>query len=160
MAKKELRDGHLYVYCDEDGNWYPKYKKNNQGYTMELDEKYFVYVLEGYTIDGSIQAVAELDEEEADIILTFAYGLAREKYLKENKFATYASMEFNNTLQEHLYTIERQAQEMEDRLVEQYKKLEGVTEELKMKDQMEWVGRYNNILHRVRNIVQEELIFV
>jgi hypothetical protein len=159
MAKTEIRNGEPYVYCDDDGNWYKKYI-TEQGIKMELDEKYFIYVLEGDSIDESLQREAELDEEESDLVLTPMYGLARERFLMENDLVAYASMKFHNTLQQHLYDIERQAQAMEDRLIEQYSKAEGVTNELKMKDQMEWVGRMNNIIHRVRNVVQEELIFV
>lgn len=158
MPKREMRNGELYIYCEEDDKWFPKFKMNC-GIRMELDEKYFIYVLEGDTIDESLERNRELDEEE-DYILSVYYGEARRKYLQENKPVEYADMEFFGTLEPHLYELDKQAQKMEDRLVEQYKKLEGVTEELKKANQLEWVGQMNSILHRVREIVQHELIFV
>lgn len=158
MAKKEMRNGELCVYCDEDGKWYPKYKLSN-GLRQELDEKYFIYVLEGDTVDESRQRDAELEEDD-ELQLSPYYGLARERYLRENAPLTYAEMEFYSNLQPHLYDIERQAQAMEDKLVEQYKAAEGITEDLKRTNQMEWVGLMNNIILRVRAIVQNELIFV
>ncbi len=62
MAKKEMRNGELCVYCDEDGKWYPKYKSNN-GLRMELDEKYFIYVLEGDSIDESLARSSTSDDD-------------------------------------------------------------------------------------------------
>ena len=58
-----------------------------------------------------------------------------------------------------LADIDSQAQEQFDRMIEQMKKQEGITEDLKAKDTMEWVGRMNNIRSRVEEIVLEELIY-
>ena len=65
----------------------------------------------------------------------------------------------NLTLHTHLADIDEQARDMFDTLVEQMKKSEGITEALKEQDQMEWVGRMNNIRERANEIVCSELIY-
>ena len=59
----------------------------------------------------------------------------------------------------HLKEVDRQAQEMEQRLISQLAQQEGVTERLKAERQMEWVARMNNIRHRADEIVLNELIY-
>ena len=66
---------------------------------------------------------------------------------------------FEGKLNSYLYEINSQAEEMFDNLIVQYKKSEGVTEELKATNQMEWVRRMNNIKQRVTEIVNNELIY-
>ena len=60
----------------------------------------------------------------------------------------------------YLATLDEQAQERLDRIVRQMQAAEGVTEELKAADQLEWVRRYNSILNRAEKIIREELIYV
>ena len=59
----------------------------------------------------------------------------------------------------HLKEVDRQAQEMEQRLISQLAQQEGVTEWLKAEHQMEWVAQMNNIRHRADEIVLNELIY-
>ena len=61
-------------------------------------------------------------------------------------------------LNEHLHQIDEECHQMMDRLVEQMKEEQGVTEELKMQDQMAWVGRMNNIWACAEEIVLHEII--
>ena len=68
-------------------------------------------------------------------------------------------MLLTGTLDGHLAEIGESAQAMFDRLVEQMKKAEGVTEQLKAVDQMEWVGRMNNIWQRAEEVVLSELVY-
>lgn len=68
-------------------------------------------------------------------------------------------MLLTGTLEPHLKEIGESAQAMFDRLVEQMKKVEGVTEQLKAADQMEWVGRMNSIRSRAEEIIFSELIY-
>ena len=68
-------------------------------------------------------------------------------------------MLLTGTLEPHLAEIGESAQAMFDRLVEQMKKAEGVTEQLKAADQMEWVGRMNSIRSRAEEIVFSELVY-
>lgn len=146
-----------YIYCPFDGKEYPKYIVEN-GVHKELDEKHFVYVLQGDTVDESLERAAKRTEELKN--LSIYYGREREHFLKENNLDLYIDMQTNQMLQQHLLDIDKQANEMEAKLVEQYCKAEGVTEELKKTNPMEWVGLRNNIIHRVREIVQHELIYV
>ena len=68
-------------------------------------------------------------------------------------------MRMKGTLEQYLRDIDQDAQEMFELLMKQYAEIEGITEQLKIENQIEWVGRMNNIKARVTNIVIEELIF-
>ena len=68
-------------------------------------------------------------------------------------------MLFKGTLNQHLEQIDREANEMMERLTEQMAKAEGVTEKLKAEDQMAWVGAMNNIKARAEEIVLNDLIY-
>ena len=87
------------------------------------------------------------------------YGRMREKYLKEEHRGMYLLMAAKGTLWKHLLETDREAQEMEDRLVTQMKKQRGVTEQMKADDQMRWVGEMNNIQASAREIVMHDLIY-
>ena len=63
------------------------------------------------------------------------------------------------TLNPHLEEIDRQAQEMEQRLISQLAQQEGITEQLKAENQMEWVARMNSIRNRADEIVLNDLIY-
>ena len=69
-------------------------------------------------------------------------------------------MRLNGTLEQYLTDFDRTAQEMFELLIKQYAELEGITEELKAKNQMEWVRQMNSIKARVINIVNAELIYI
>ena len=65
--------------------------------------------------------------------------------MKEHRKGLYLELVLSGKLNEHLHQIDEECNQMMDRLVEQMKEKQGVTEELKMQDQMAWVGRMNNI---------------
>ena len=87
------------------------------------------------------------------------WGLKRKDYLMKHKRVQFNIMLMTGTLWTHLSEVDEQASDMFSRLVEQMKVNEGVTEQLKADDQMEWVARMNNIEARAREIVKHELIF-
>ena len=87
------------------------------------------------------------------------FGLMYLDYLRNYKRITYSGLLISGKLKEHLENIDRQAEEMFSRLVKQMAKAEGVTEELKRRDQMAWVGAMNSIQARVREIINNELIY-
>jgi len=87
------------------------------------------------------------------------WGMRHEKYLKSHRKATYNRLSFEGKLNSYLYEINVQAQEMFDNLIVQYKMSEGITEDLKATNQMEWVRRMNNVKQRVTEIVNNELIY-
>lgn len=80
-------------------------------------------------------------------------------YLKKHNPTVINVMRMKGTLEQYLRDIDQDAQEMFELLMKQYAKIEGITEQLKIENQIEWVGRMNNIKARVTNIVIEELIF-
>ena len=88
------------------------------------------------------------------------WGLKRKDYLMNHKRVQFNIMLMNGTLWTHLAEIDEQASTMFSRLVEQMKVNEGITEQLKEQDQMEWIARMNNIEARARDIVCEELIYI
>lgn len=87
-------------------------------------------------------------------------GRRHKRYLQEHKSATYTTLLTSGKLNAYLADIDEQAKEMFLRLVEQMAEREGVTEQLKAKNQLEWVQKINNIRSRVTEIVNADLIYV
>lgn len=87
------------------------------------------------------------------------FGRMRNFYLRELRGAIYTGMLFSGKLNAHLEEIDRQANKMLDRLVEQYVAAEQITEELKANDQMAWVQAMNSIRNRAEEVVFSELIY-
>ncbi len=87
------------------------------------------------------------------------WGLKRKDYLIKHKRVQFNIMLMNGTLWTHLAEVDEQALDMFSRLVAQMKVSEGITEQLKEQNRIEWVARMNNIEARVREIVNTELIY-
>ena len=87
------------------------------------------------------------------------FGRIRSTFLRERQGAIYTGMLFSGKLNAHLEEIDRQANEMLDRLIEQYAVAEQITEELKANDQMAWVQTMNSIRNRAEEVVLSELIY-
>ena len=87
-------------------------------------------------------------------------GWRRKEYLKKRKRGTYNAMLMQGTLTQHLIETNEAALDLMESLVKQMAEAEDVTEELKRKDQMTWVGRMNNIRNRADEIVRNEYIYV
>ena len=87
------------------------------------------------------------------------WGWRRKRYLKEHRKGTYNAMLLNGTLTQHLIDTNTEALNLMESLVKQMAKAEGVTEELKRRDQLGWVSRMNNIRNRAEEIVRNELIY-
>ena len=96
------------------------------------------------------------DEKEQPIGV---WGQRHLRYLKEYRRVTYITLLTSGRLNAYLADIDRQAQELFFRLVEQMKQVQGITEPLKVENQLEWVQRLNNIKACVREIVNEEIIY-
>ena len=86
------------------------------------------------------------------------WGERRRKYLRTSQRALYTAMLLGDTLNAHLAEVDESATEMFDRLVEQLKRRDCITEELKATDQMEWVRRMNGIQHEAAETAMRELI--
>ena len=81
------------------------------------------------------------------------------RYLREYKRVIFANLLTSGTLHSYLADIDIQAQERFERLIEQMKQAQGITEQLKAENALEWTGRLNNIRACAREIVNEEIIF-
>lgn len=121
-----------YIYDDKNGMWY------------ELQGDYYIpcFILPA--------------EKEQPIGL---WGQRHLRYLKEHRRLTYTNLLTSGRLNEYLAEIDKQAKDMFLRLIKQMSEREGVTEQLKTENQMEWVGRMNNIRSRAVEIVNAELIY-
>ena len=88
------------------------------------------------------------------------WGRMHREYLKEHKPIQYNCLLLSGKLWTYLADLNEQAQDRLERMIDQMKAAEGVTEDLKDADPMAWVGAMNNIRNRAEEIVREELIFV
>ena len=88
------------------------------------------------------------------------YGRLHREYLKQEHPARYSSLILTGKLWTYLADLNEQAEERLDLIMEQMKTAEGVTEELKTQNQLEWVGRMNNIRSRAEEIINSELIYI
>ncbi len=100
------------------------------------------------------------DEVFSDDMPLGKYGLLRESYLKEHKPALYNNLLLTGKLLSHLHDVEQQAQQLLDTMVPQMMKSENVTEELKSIDQLEWIGKMNNIKAQIEEIIFSEIVYL
>ena len=121
-----------YIYDDKNGLWY------------ELQGDYYIPCLILPT------------EKEQPIGL---WGQRHLRYLKEYRRSTYTTLLTSGRLHTYLADIDKQAQERMERLTEQMKRAQGITEQLKAENALEWTGRLNNIRACAREIVERKIIF-
>ena len=99
-----------------------------------------------------------LPEEEEQRFIG-VWGQRHKRYLKEHKRAAYITLLTSGRLNSYLADIEEQAQERFERIVEQMKQAQGITEQLKADDTLKWIGRMSNIQTCAREIVDNEMIY-
>ena len=88
------------------------------------------------------------------------YGMLRKQFLKEHRSARYQYLLLIGKLNEHLNQTDQEAREQVETLMEQMTEKQGVTEELKAQDQMEWVRLMNNIKASVEEMVLREILYI
>ena len=120
------------IYDEKDGLWY------------ELQGDYYIPCL-------------KLPEEEQRPI--GIWGQRHLRYIKQHRKVLYLNLLTSGKLNRYLSDLDKQAEEMFSQLIKQMAALEGVTEQLKADNQMEWVCRMNNIRQRATEIVNEEIIY-
>ena len=98
-----------------------------------------------------------LPEEEQRFI--GVWGQRHLRYLKEHKRTVYITLLTSGKLNSYLADLEEQAQEHFERIIEQMKQVQEITEQLKAENQMEWVARTNNIQSCAREIVENEILY-
>ena len=111
-----------------------------------------------YTLHGDYYLPdLEINEEEP----TYGkYGIMRKQFLKEHRSARYQYLVLTGKLTDHLNQVDKEVREKVEMLMEQLAEQWGVTEELKMQDQMEWGRRTNNIKATAEEIVYKNIIFM
>lgn len=120
------------IYDEKNGIWY------------ELQGDYYVPCL-------------KLPEEEQQSI--GVWGHRHLRYIKQHRKVLYLNLLTSGKLNGYLTDLDKQAEDMFFRLVKQMAEREDVTEKLKADNQMEWVGRMNNIRSRAKEVINNELIF-
>lgn len=122
-----------------------KYKYNeSNGLWYELQGNYYLPCL-------------KLPEEEQ--VHIGIWGQRHLNYLRENKRVLLSGLQLSGKLNIYLADIDKQAEEMCSRLIKQMAEREGITEQLKAENQMEWVRQMNNIRIRANEIVLRDLIY-
>ncbi|MCM1297421.1 MAG: TnpV protein [Muribaculaceae bacterium] len=121
-----------YIYDENNGLWY------------ELQGDYYLPCL---TLPP---------EEEKPIGI---WGQRHKRYLREHKKATYTTLLTSGKLNLYLAEIDEQAQQRFEMLIEMMKQSQGITEQLKAENALEWTGRMNNIRSCAMEIVNEEIIY-
>ena len=119
------------------------YDKNN-GLWYELQGDYYIPCLK------------LPDEEQKEIGVR---GMRHLEYIKQHRKAIYNRLQTECKLNSYLYDVNSQAEKMFEILINKFKQAESITEQLKAENQMEWVGRMNNIRNRATEIVNAELIY-
>ena len=107
--------------------------------------------------DYLIPCLALPEDEEQRFI--GVWGQRHKRYLKEHKKVVYITLLTSGRLNSYLADIEEQAQERFERLIDQMKQAQGITEQLKADNAWEWVGRMNNIQACARETVDREMIY-
>lgn len=101
-----------------------------------------------------------LDEEPEQDVFYGKYGDLRRSYLREHKPKLWMVLVNTGRANAHLTSIEQEAERRMDTLLPQMMKAAGVTEELKARDQMAWIGLVNNCRARADEIILTELVYV
>ena len=112
----------------------------------------------GYTLHGDYYLPdLVLREEES----TYGkYGMLRKQFLKEHRSARYQYLLLTGKLNEHLNQTDQEAREQVEMLMKQMAEKKGVTEELKVQDQMKWVRLMNNIKVSAEEIILKNMVYV
>ena len=112
----------------------------------------------GYTLHGDYYLPDLVLREEKP---TYGkYGMLRKQFLKEYRSARYQYMLLTGKLNEHLNQIDQEAREQVEMLMKQMVEKQGVTEELKVQDQMKWVRLMNNIKVSAEEIILKNTVYV
>lgn len=87
------------------------------------------------------------------------WGKRHLRYIRQHKRLRYSNLLTSGKLNKYLADVDRQAEEMFSRIVEQMAEREGITEQFKADNQMEWVARMNNIRNRATEVVNHDIIY-
>ncbi|WP_336182986.1 TnpV protein [Fusobacterium polymorphum] len=140
-------------YIMKNGLYFPVEKEST------FEEMGGAYRLE--EIDKGVEVlVPDMEIEPIDRSKLDRMGRARLKFLQEEKEEDYYILLATGELMAHLLKIQEQAEEMREKMLPQMKKDWGITEQLKIDNQMEWVGLTNNLEATIREIILNQLICI
>ena len=111
-----------------------------------------------YRMEGDYR-VPNLTVPEEQPVTLGKYALLRKKYLKQHRRILYMNLLTSGKLNEHLMEIEQAANERMEQLTAQMVAAQGVTEQMKAENQMQWVGLMNNIRHSAEETILNDLIY-
>ena len=111
-----------------------------------------------YTLHGDYY-LPDLELPEKASVSLGRYGRMRKTYLEEHRPGLYERLLLSGKLYEHLAEIDTCCAKRMDWVVSQMADAEGITEDLKSRDQMAWVGRMNSIRQRAEEVVLEEIVY-
>ena len=120
---------------------------------MNTENKITYHQVGDYQIPNII-----LPPEETKVELGM-WGMRHKDFLMKNKRVLFNIMLTKGTLYQYLAEVDKQAEEMFFWLIDDMAKAEGITEQLKADNQMEWIGRMNNIRNRAKEAVNDEIIY-
>ena len=112
-----------------------------------------------YELVGDYYLIAGDDEPDEEQRPIGIWGQRHLRYLKNHRKVLYADLLTSGNLNNYLADIDRQAEEMFERLTRQMAASENITEQMKAIDQTEWVRKMNNIRNRATEIVNNDLIY-
>lgn len=108
--------------------------------------------------EGYLYPDLELPEQEEVVI--GRWGQKHKRFLKKTKKLTYYRLLTGGKLTSYLAEIDEQAQDLFDTIVNQTKEVQGITEELKAENPMEWVRQMNSIMNMAEEFVLQEIVYV
>ncbi|WP_310786430.1 TnpV protein [Fusobacterium animalis] len=140
-------------YIVKNGLYFPVEKEST------FEEMGGAYRLE--EIDKGVEVLMpDMEIEPIDKSKLDRMGKARLKYLQEEKEEEYYILLATGELMPHLLKIQEEAEEMREKILPQMKKNWGITEQLKIDNQMEWVGLMNNLEATIREMILNQLIYI
>ena len=87
------------------------------------------------------------------------YGMLRRTYLRHHHRGLYTGMMISRALNAHLEEVDQQANDVLEQMVKRMAKAQGITEQLKADDQMEWVWQMNNVRNRAEEVILKEVVY-
>ncbi|WP_338957196.1 TnpV protein [Fusobacterium nucleatum] len=140
-------------YIVKNGLYFPVEKEST------FEEMGGAYRLE--EIDKGVEVLMpDMEIEPIDKSKLNRMGKARLKFLQEEKEESYYILLATGKLMPHLLKIQEEAEEMREKMLPQMKKEWGLTEQLKIDNQMEWVGLMNNLEATMREMILNQLIYI
>ncbi|NCB94191.1 MAG: TnpV protein [Clostridia bacterium] len=113
----------------------------------------------GYTLADNEIYYPDLELTEQTDYQIGKYGSMRQNYLKEHHKAAYSKLLLNGELNEHLHNVDVECEQRMKVIVRQMQERQGVSEQLKAENQMQWVGMMNNIRQAAEEVVLQELVY-